>query len=155
MIRAPNLPSDTRSMHRHFLALALLAVALIPDRVVMAAQSQEVVATAADASATAIAPAAVAGVWALTVETSAGVGTPTVTIEQNGSALTGTYTGRFGDQPLTGTVRGDAIRFTVTITGPMGSAEVTYAGTVDGDRMEGAMQMGPGMDGRFTARRQL
>jgi hypothetical protein len=139
-------------MRRHVVVLLLLAVALIPDRVVMAAQPQD--AGAAGASATAVAPASVAGVWALTVETSAGVGTPTVTIEQNGAALTGTYTGRFGDQPLTGTVSGAAIRFIVTISSPMGSAEVTYAGKVDGDRMEGTMQMGPDMDGRFTARRQ-
>lgn len=140
-------------MPRGFVVLLLLAVTLVAEQVVMAAQPQDAGA-AADASATAAAPPSVAGVWALTVETSAGVGTPTVTIEQDGAALTGTYTGRFGDQPLTGTVSGAAIRFIVTISGPMGSAEVTYAGKVDGDRMEGTMQMGPGMDGRFTARRQ-
>ena len=135
-------------------ALLLLALALIPARIVSAAQPESGGAAAPAASMTEPAPVAVAGVWAMTVETSAGVGTPKVKLEQNGRALTGTYSGRFGDQPLTGTVDGDAIRFTVSITGPMGSADVVYAGTIDGDLIQGIMRMGPGMDGRFTARRQ-
>jgi len=96
----------------------------------------------------------VAGTWALTVETSAGTGTPTVVFEQNGTRLTGTYRGRFGDQPLTGSLEGAAITFSFTVSGPMGSADVTYAGTVAGDEMSGTMRMGERAGGRFTARRQ-
>jgi hypothetical protein len=150
MIRAPNSESDSGFMHpmcRLHGALLLLALALVSARLVSAAQPE-------GAGAPGPAPAAVAGVWDMMVETSAGVATPRVKLEQNGLGLTGTYSGRFGDQPLTGTVDGAAIRFTVTITGPMGSADVVYAGTVDGELMQGTMRMGPGMDGRFTARRR-
>jgi len=96
----------------------------------------------------------VAGSWALTVETSAGTGTPTVVFEQDGARLTGTYRGRFGDQPLTGSLDGAAITFSFTVSGPMGSADVTYAGTVAGDEMSGTMRMGERAGGRFTASRR-
>jgi len=95
----------------------------------------------------------VAGTWSLRVETSAGAGTPTVVLMQDGTTLTGTYRGRFGDQPVTGSVSGRSIRFTFRVSGPMGSAQVTYTGTVDGDTMSGTMQMGERMDGRFTGKR--
>lgn len=96
----------------------------------------------------------VAGTWSLTVETSAGTGTPTVILEQDGAALSGTYKGRFGDQALTGTLDGDAIAFSFTVSGPMGSAEVIYTGTVAGAEMSGTMQMGGRAGGRFSGRRQ-
>jgi hypothetical protein len=157
MIRAPNREPEPGSMHpmrRLHGALLLLALALVAARIVGAAAPEGAGAPGPAASQAETPPAAVAGVWGMTVETSAGVATPKVKLEQHGRALTGTYSGRFGDQPLTGTVDGAAIRFTVAITGPMGSADVVYAGTVDGDLMQGTMRMGPGMEGRFTARRQ-
>lgn len=94
-----------------------------------------------------------AGTWALRVETSAGTGTPTVVLAQEGNTLSGTYRGRFGDQPVTGTLSGNNIKFTFLVSGPMGSAQVTYTGTVDGDTMSGTMQMGDRMGGRFTGKR--
>lgn len=108
---------------------------------------------AAEAGTAAGAPD-VAGTWGLTVETSAGTGTPTVVFVQDGARLTGTYRGRFGDQPLTGSLDGAAITFSFTVSGPMGSTDVTYAGTVAGDEMSGTMRMGERAGGRFTGRRQ-
>jgi len=99
-------------------------------------------------------PVAVAGTWLLTVETSAGTGTPTLMLEQDGGQLSGTYKGRFGDQKLTGSVTGDAIQFSFTVSGPMGSAEVTYNGVVTGGEMSGTMQMGDMAGGKFTGRKQ-
>jgi hypothetical protein len=98
--------------------------------------------------------ASVAGTWDLRVETSAGTGTPTLVLEQNGSTLAGTYTGRFGPQPITGNLDGDRITFAFDVSGPMGSAKVAYSGTVDGDTMSGTMQMGAMAGGTFSGRRQ-
>jgi hypothetical protein len=98
--------------------------------------------------------ASVAGTWNLTVVTSAGTGTPTLVLEQNGSSLAGTYTGRFGPQRVTGDLDGDRISFGFDVSGPMGSATVTYTGTVDGDAMSGTMQMGSMAGGTFSGRRQ-
>jgi hypothetical protein len=97
----------------------------------------------------------VAGTWTLTVVTEAGTGTPTLVLAQDGNRLTGTYTGRFGASPVTGTSDGDAIEFAFTASGPFGmSAKVTYTGTVAGDTMSGSMAMGDRAGGTFTGKRQ-
>ena len=96
----------------------------------------------------------VAGLWNLTVNTQAGTGTPTLQLVQDGEKLTGIYTGRFGTSPITGTLKDNAIQFAFTVSGPMGSAEVTYTGTVDGNTMSGDMKMGEMGGGSFTGKKQ-
>jgi hypothetical protein len=96
----------------------------------------------------------ISGTWKLTVNTSAGTGTPTLVVTQTGETLTGTYTGRFGESPITGTFKDGAITFSFDASGPMGSARVTYTGTVAGDTMSGNMQMGEMAGGTFTGKKQ-
>lgn len=96
----------------------------------------------------------VAGTWDLKVETQAGTGTPTLVLVQDGEKLTGTYTGRFGKSPITGTIKGNALEFAFTASGPMGSAEVSYSGTVDGASVSGSMKMGSMAGGNFTGHKQ-
>lgn len=96
----------------------------------------------------------ISGTWKLTVNTSAGTGTPTLVVAQAGETLTGTYTGRFGESPITGTFKDGALNFSFDASGPMGSAHVTYTGTVAGDTMSGNMQMGDMAGGTFTGKRQ-
>ena len=96
----------------------------------------------------------VAGTWTLKVETQAGTGTPTLVLVQDGEKLTGTYTGRFGKSPITGTIKGNALEFSFTASGPMGSAEVSYSATVDGDNVSGTMTMGSMAGGSFTGKKE-
>ena len=96
----------------------------------------------------------VAGTWNLEVDTQAGKGTPTLVLQQDGDTLTGTYTGRFGEVPITGTTKGAAIEFAFEVSAPMGSAKVTYTGTLDGDSMSGTMKMNDRAGGTFTGRKQ-
>ena len=96
----------------------------------------------------------VAGTWNLTVKMSAGTGAPTLVLVQNGENLTGTYTGRMGTSPIKGTLKGNAIEFSFTVSGPMGSGDVTYKGTVDGASMSGTVNLGPMGDGTFTGAKQ-
>jgi hypothetical protein len=96
----------------------------------------------------------ISGTWKLTVTTTAGTGTPTLVVVQKGEALTGTYTGRFGESQITGTLKDDAIDFSFDASGPMGSAHVTYTGKVAGDTMSGNMQMGAMAGGTFTGTKQ-
>ncbi len=96
----------------------------------------------------------VAGTWSLKVETQAGTGTPTLVLVQDGEKLTGTYTGRFGKSPITGTIKGNALEFSFTAAGPMGSAEVSYSGTVDGANVSGTMTMGSMAGGNFTGHKE-
>ena len=100
-------------------------------------------------------PADVAGTWAITVETAGGSGNPTLTLEQNAEKLTGTYSSQvFGEQKVTGTIKGNAITFSFTGTIEGNSITVTYTGTVDGSTMKGKVSLGDMGEGTFTAKKK-
>ena len=95
----------------------------------------------------------VTGEWNLTVESPNGTGTPTVTFKQDGETLTGTYKGRFGEAPLKGTVKGDEIKFSATISPQGQDLQIDYTGTVDGDTMKGKVKFGDLGEGNFTGKK--
>ena len=95
----------------------------------------------------------VTGEWNLSVETPNGAGTPTLILKQDGETLTGTYKGRFGEAPLKGTIKDNAIKFTVTINVQGQDLEIEYAGTVDGDSMKGKAKFGDMGEGAFTGKK--
>jgi hypothetical protein len=100
-------------------------------------------------------PQDVSGAWALTVQTDQGTGNPTVTFKQDGEKLTGHYSSQvFGEQDVTGTIKGNAITF-----GFVGSIEgtkftVTYTGTVEKDTMKGKVSLGDAGEGTFTGKKK-
>jgi hypothetical protein len=99
-------------------------------------------------------PADVAGTWVITVEIGGNTGTPTVTLKQDGETLTGTYSSQvFGEQKVTGTVKGNAISFEFTASLEGNAVKVTYAGTVDKATMKGKVSLGELGEGTFTAKR--
>ena len=98
--------------------------------------------------------AKVAGEWNLTVESPNGTATPAANLKQDGENLTGTYKGRFGEAPLNGSIKGNAIKFTVSITTPNGAIQLEYSGTVDGDSMKGTVKFGEMGQGSFTGKRK-
>jgi hypothetical protein len=67
----------------------------------------------------------------------------TAQIQQNGSALSGTFQGDRGAFPLTGSLRGNRVSLTVNAPG----REVSFTGTVDGNRMSGPTQRGKSWTG--------
>ena len=95
-------------------------------------------------------PAKVAGTWEMTFEGPRGTRTQTLTIQQDGSTIKGTITGRRGESPLEGSLTGNKISFTVTRETPNGTFKLEYAGTVDGDAMEGTFHS-ERFDGQWTA----
>jgi hypothetical protein len=105
-------------------------------------------------AASAADPAHVNGVWDLTVETPNGTGTPTVTFKQDGENLTGTYKGRFGETQLKGTVKGNDIKFSVTISPQGQDLVIEYSGTVDGNTMKGKAKFGEMGEGNFTGKKR-
>ena len=108
------------------------------------------------ATALVLAPAFAAdatGTWLLDVTTPAGTGTPTVTLAQQGETLTGEYRGQLGVAPITGTVKGDALDFSFTSSGMMGSVTVSYIGTINGDEVSGKVKLGDLGEGTFTGKR--
>jgi hypothetical protein len=92
----------------------------------------------------------VAGTWQLSSQGRRGTMQSTLTIQQDGAKLSGTI-GRQGGMsdssfPLTGSIQGSAVSFSVTGT----RMPLTFKGTVDGDKMSGTMQQG----NPWTATRQ-
>jgi hypothetical protein len=97
----------------------------------------------------------ITGVWAFAVETAAGSGTPTFTFKQDGESITGTYKGQFGEAPLTGTVKGSAIKFTVKVNAQGQDITINYTGTIENkDSMKGNAAFGDLGEGTWTAKRK-
>ena len=97
----------------------------------------------------------VSGTWALTVETGQGSGTPSVTLKQDGEKLTGTYSSQvFGEQHVTGSIKGQAITFTFTGSFEGTTFVVTYSGTVENDTMKGKVTLGDAGEGTFTGKKK-
>ena len=98
----------------------------------------------------------VSGAWAFQVETPAGSGTPTFTFKQEGEKLTGQYKGVFGEAPLTGTVKGNKVDFTIKVQAQGQEATINYTGTVEKDgTMKGTVNLGADIgSGTWTAKRQ-
>jgi hypothetical protein len=100
-------------------------------------------------------PVDVAGKWALTVETAGGTGTPTIDLKQDGETLSGTYSSQvFGEQKLTGKIKGDAISFGFTASFQGTTVTVSYTGTADPATMKGKVTLGDVGEGTFTGKKQ-
>jgi len=95
----------------------------------------------------------VSGTWNLEVVTDQGTGNPTFTFVQEGESLTGRYNGFFGEAPVTGTIKGDAITFSIKADIEAQPVTVTYSGTVSGDSMKGTIQFGDMGGATFTGKR--
>jgi len=84
----------------------------------------------------------VAGSWDLSAAGRNGnTRTQTLTLQQDGTKLTGSISGRRGSSPVTGTVSGNNIDFTVTRNTRRGQFQISYTGTVSGDTMTGTFTM--------------
>lgn len=100
-------------------------------------------------------PVDVAGKWAITVETAGGTGAPTIELTQDGENLQGTYSSQvFGEQKLTGTIKGTAISFGFTGSVQGTTVTVTYTGTADATSMKGKVTVGDLGEGTFTGKKQ-
>jgi hypothetical protein len=96
----------------------------------------------------------VSGTWTLEVDTGQGTGTPTFTFKQEGDKLSGQYKGLFGEAPVTGTITGSAIVFSVDVAVEGNKSRVTYSGTVEKDTMKGTVKLGDLAEGTFKGTRK-
>jgi hypothetical protein len=95
----------------------------------------------------------VTGTWTMTVETSMGSGNPTFTLTQKGEAITGHYKGQFGEAPVTGTIKGNQVALTFTVSVQGVEMKTDYVGTVEGDAMAGKVVFGSFGEGTFKGTR--
>lgn len=86
--------------------------------------------------------ASVAGQWKTTLKFLRGSAEHTVVFEQQGNSLVGTHYGEYGSGDLTGTITANQVHFRSAqqIEGQRLSYE--FAGTVEGDKMNGTLNMG-------------
>jgi hypothetical protein len=98
----------------------------------------------------------VTGKWTFIVQTDAGSGTPAVTLKQDGEKLTGHYSSQnLGEADLTGTVKGQDIKFTFNADAQGTPLTITYTGTIENkDSIKGTVDLGGMAQGTFTAKRQ-
>jgi hypothetical protein len=78
--------------------------------------------------------------------------TQTLTLQQDGTKLTGSLKSQRGDNPITGTIMGNNIAFSVSINTPNGGVKIDYTGTVSGDSMKGTRSVN-GNSTDWTAKR--
>jgi hypothetical protein len=89
------------------------------------------------------------GVWVLTVESPMGRDDMEARFEQTGQRLSGHMSTAGSDVPLEGSVKGEAIRFDMSLNVRGQALKLEYAGIVHGDQMAGTVQFGPMGMGRF------
>jgi hypothetical protein len=98
----------------------------------------------------------VTGTWAFEVQTEMGTGTPQVTFKQDGEKLTGVYSSQvLGELELAGSVKGQAIQFTLAANVQGNALEVVFSGTVDDSAsMKGKVTFTGFGEGTFTGKRK-
>jgi hypothetical protein len=96
----------------------------------------------------------IAGTWDLAVETAMGPGHPVFVFKQEGETLSGSYRGAFGEAPVTGTLHGTNISFSIKVKAGAGESVITYTGTLDGPTMKGSVKLGTFAEGTFTGKKQ-
>jgi len=96
------------------------------------------------------------GAWTVSLQLDTITATPTLNLKQDGEKLTGDYTSQqYGKFPLTGTVKGSDVTFSVTMTIEGNSVTATYAGKVQPDgTISGSADVAGIMSGTFSATRK-
>ena len=93
------------------------------------------------------------GDWTLTVQSPNGTGTRDVTFLQDGAEVTGEIASDRAAGPLSGTIDGNKVTFIAIVMMDSGPFEITYAGTITGNEIEGTVEFGSYGGGTFTGRR--
>jgi hypothetical protein len=97
----------------------------------------------------------ITGDWNVTVETSAGSGNPSFTFKQEGEKLSGMYKGQLGEGPLTGTVKGADINFTIKVNAQGQDLTIVYSGKIESkDSMKGKVVLGELGEGTWSGKRK-
>lgn len=94
-----------------------------------------------------------AGNWELGVTLPQGPSTMTMTLTLNGGAVTGTMQSPFGSAPITGTVSGSDVTLSAELNVGGRTIPLGFKGQVEGDVLNGSMQIATMGETPFTGRR--
>lgn len=95
----------------------------------------------------------VAGEWDASMNTPGGVRNFKIIFEVRGDSLSGTVKRDDGDFPLRGTVSGDIVKFGYVINYRGNDLPLAVSMKVDGDSMDGTVDINGAAEERFWARR--
>jgi hypothetical protein len=98
--------------------------------------------------------AIISGVWTLSVEAPMGARDMKLSATQNNEALAGAIASPSGDVPIAGTVKGNAVVFTMKVNAQGMDMHIDYVGTVESDSMKGTAKFGEFGDSTFTGKKQ-
>jgi L-seryl-tRNA(Ser) seleniumtransferase len=105
--------------------------------------------------ATQLPPAAnLSGRWNVEITYAAGTATHTLHLQQNGNRLEGIHQGNFLTRDITGTITGDAVSLASVVTERHGDSLVyRFSGTVSGETLSGALDLGEYLSATWVGRR--
>ena len=96
----------------------------------------------------------ISGRWNVRIEYLAGASTHTLHLKQVGNRVEGTHQGDFVSRDLTGTIDGDRVQLSSSYAERNGDAlNFRFTGSVTGNEMAGALDMGEYLTAQWTARR--
>jgi hypothetical protein len=103
------------------------------------------------------APAAaqLAGTWVLTTQSPMGARDSDAIFAQAGEQLTGKIVSSRGEVPITGSVKGAAVAFGMSVNVQGQQLQIDYSGTVTGDTMGGTVVFGSFGEGKWTGKRKI
>jgi hypothetical protein len=97
----------------------------------------------------------VSGVWLVTMQSPQGEMTQEATFTQDKEALKVSMTSPMGtDMKGEGTIKGQELQWTLTISTPNGDFALGFKAKLDGDAMTGEVQMGDFGNSTFTAKKK-
>jgi len=97
----------------------------------------------------------VTGDWEMTSQSPRGEMTRTLNFDQDGEKIKVTMEGFRGDEITgEGTIQGNKIEWTMTMSTQRGDFTMTYKGTVEGDSMSGTIEMGDRGSREWTAKKK-
>lgn len=98
-----------------------------------------------------MATADLSGKWRMALEMEVGRATPLLDLVETDGKLSGTYTGRYGESPVAGTVEGRKLAFTVS----MSTTALTFSGEIKDDgTLAGTATFGEIGEVKWTAARE-
>lgn len=94
------------------------------------------------------------GTYNVELTTTMGTAAIGLTLETKGDSLGGKMEGHFGEQSFSGgTVKGNELAWSVKLQSPMGVMQLDVKATVNGDNIEGQLQLGSFRPSFFKGKR--
>src|SRR5262249_52416015 len=101
----------------------------------------------------AVPTANLSGRWDVEIEFFSSKGHHTLFLMQEGNQLRGAHKGDFSTRDVFGTIEGSEVKLRSQLNMPGDSLSFTFAGSIAGDTMSGAVYMGEYLNARFAAKR--